>query len=75
MIRMALAVALGGAVGSVLRFVTASWVVAQWPRHFYLGTFTVNITAGRNSVHSTRPAVDPHLTHSTDKISHLTANL
>lgn len=43
MIRMALAVALGGAVGAVLRFVTASWVVTQWPRHFYLGTFTVNI--------------------------------
>ena len=43
MIRVALAVALGGAVGSVLRFLTGSWVVAQWPRHFYLGTFTVNI--------------------------------
>ncbi len=43
MIRVVLAVALGGAVGSVLRFLTGSWVVAQWPRHFYLGTFTVNI--------------------------------
>lgn len=43
MIRMALAVALGGAVGSVLRFFTASWVAAHWPRYFYLGTFTVNI--------------------------------
>ncbi|WP_339083323.1 fluoride efflux transporter CrcB [Pseudomonas sp. TMP9] len=43
MIRVALAVALGGAVGSVLRFLTASWVAGQWPRHFYLGTFTVNI--------------------------------
>ncbi len=43
MIRVALAVALGGAVGSVLRFLTGNWVVAQWPRHFYLGTFTVNI--------------------------------
>lgn len=43
MIRMALAVALGGAVGSVLRFLTASWVASHWPRHFYLGTFTVNI--------------------------------
>ena len=43
MIRVVLAVTLGGAVGSVLRFLTGSWVVAQWPRHFYLGTFTVNI--------------------------------
>lgn len=43
MIRVALAVALGGAVGSVLRFLTASWVAAQWPRYFYIGTFTVNI--------------------------------
>ena len=43
MIRVAMVVALGGAVGSVLRFLTASWVVAHWPRHFYLGTFTVNI--------------------------------
>ncbi len=43
MIRVVLAVALGGAVGSVLRFLTGSCVVAQWPRHFYLGTFTVNI--------------------------------
>ena len=43
MIPVAMAVALGGAVGSVLRFLTASWVVAHWPRHFYLGTFTVNI--------------------------------
>ena len=43
MIRVALAVALGGAMGSVLRFLTSSWVAGQWPRHFYLGTFTVNI--------------------------------
>ena len=43
MIRVAMAVALGGAVGSVLRFLTASWVVTQWPRHFSLGPFTVNI--------------------------------
>jgi fluoride exporter len=43
MIRVALAVALGGAVGSALRFLAASWVAGQWPRHFYLGTFTVNI--------------------------------
>ena len=43
MIQVALAVAAGGAVGSVLRFLTSSWVVAQWPRHYYLATFAVNL--------------------------------
>nr|WP_298140703.1 fluoride efflux transporter CrcB [uncultured Pseudomonas sp.] len=43
MIRVALAVAAGGAVGCLLRFFTASWVVAHWPRHFYLATLTVNM--------------------------------
>lgn len=43
MTRLILAVALGGAVGSVLRLLTGQWMVAQFPRHFYLGTFTVNI--------------------------------
>jgi len=43
MIQVALAVAVGGAVGSVLRFLTSSWVVAQWPRHYYLATFAVNL--------------------------------
>jgi CrcB protein len=43
MIRVALAVALGGAAGSVMRFLVASWVAGQWPRHFYLGTFAVNL--------------------------------
>lgn len=43
MIRVALAVALGGAVGSVLRFLIASWFAGYWPRHFYLGTFAVNL--------------------------------
>ena len=40
---VALAVAVGGAFGSVLRFLTSSWVVAQWPRHYYLATFAVNL--------------------------------
>ena len=35
--------AVGGAFGSVLRFLTSSWVVAQWPRHYYLATFAVNL--------------------------------
>lgn len=43
MIKVALAVAAGGAVGSVLRFLTSAWVVAQWPRHYYLATFAVNL--------------------------------
>ncbi len=43
MIRVALAVALGGAVGSVLRFLASSWVAGQWPRHFYMGTLAVNL--------------------------------
>ena len=43
MIQVALAVATGGAIGSVLRFLTSIWVVAQWPRHYYLATFAVNV--------------------------------
>jgi CrcB protein len=43
MVRVALAVALGGAAGSVMRFLVASWVAGQWPRHFYLATFAVNL--------------------------------
>ena len=43
MIRVAHAVAAGGAVGSVLRFLASSWVAGNWPRHFYLGTFAVNL--------------------------------
>ena len=36
MIKLVLAVAAGGALGSVLRFLTSATVVAHWPRHFYL---------------------------------------
>ncbi|WP_263142015.1 fluoride efflux transporter CrcB [Pseudomonas sp. RIT-PI-AD] len=43
MIRTLAAVALGGAFGSVLRFLTSAWMVRQWPRHYFLGTFAVNI--------------------------------
>ena len=38
-----LLVALGGAAGSLLRFLTSAWVVANWPRHYYLATLTVNL--------------------------------
>ena len=43
MIHVAVAVAVGGALGSLMRFLVSSWVVANWPRHFYLGTFAVNL--------------------------------
>lgn len=43
MIRLILAVALGGAVGTLVRFGTANWITAHWPQHFSLGTFLVNI--------------------------------
>lgn len=43
MIKVALAVAVGGAAGSVLRFLTSSWVVAHWPRQYYLATLAVNL--------------------------------
>ena len=43
MIQVAMAVAAGGALGSLLRFLVSSWVVDNWPRHFYLGTFAVNL--------------------------------
>ena len=43
MIKVVLAVAAGGAAGSVLRFLTSAWVVAHWPRHYYLATLAVNL--------------------------------
>jgi CrcB protein len=43
MIRMALAVAAGGVVGTLIRFGVATWVSANWPRHFYLATLGVNL--------------------------------
>lgn len=43
MIRMALAVAFGGVIGTLLRFALATWVSAQWPRHFYFATLAVNL--------------------------------
>jgi CrcB protein len=43
MMQVVLAVAAGGAAGSVLRFLTSTWVVAHWPRHYYLATLAVNL--------------------------------
>jgi CrcB protein len=42
-VRTLIAVALGGALGCTLRYLTSVWFAGHWPRHFYLGTFAVNI--------------------------------
>ncbi|AHL75292.1 camphor resistance protein CrcB [Stutzerimonas stutzeri] len=43
MIRMVLAVVAGGVLGTLIRFGVATWVSANWPRHFYLATLGVNL--------------------------------
>ena len=43
MIGIVIAVALGGMLGTLLRFATANWVTANWPQHFYGATLAVNI--------------------------------
>lgn len=43
MIRITLAVAAGGVVGTLIRFGVSTWVSAQWPKHFYLATLVVNV--------------------------------
>jgi fluoride exporter len=43
MIGVVIAVALGGMLGTLLRFATANWVGANWPQHFYGATLAVNI--------------------------------
>ncbi|KHO63639.1 fluoride efflux transporter CrcB [Pseudomonas flexibilis] len=43
MISVVLAVAGGGALGSLLRFAAANWVTAHWPQHFFLATLAVNL--------------------------------
>jgi CrcB protein len=35
---------LGGGIGSVARFLVATWIGQRWGRSFPLGTFTVNIS-------------------------------
>ena len=35
MIQVAMAVAAGGALGSLLRFLVSSWVVDNWPRQLH----------------------------------------
>ena len=43
MIVTVLAVALGGALGTLARFFTGNWVNANWPQHFYGATLIVNL--------------------------------
>jgi CrcB protein len=43
LIALIAAVSAGGIVGTLLRFATANWVSAHWPRQFYLGTLAVNL--------------------------------
>ena len=44
MIRLAVAVAFGSAVGGVLRFWLTAWVARVLPTHLPLGTLLVNVT-------------------------------
>lgn len=43
MIGVVIAVALGGMVGTLVRFFTSNWVSAHWPQHFYGATLAINI--------------------------------
>lgn len=43
MIALIVSVSVGGIVGTLLRFATANWINANWPRHFYTATLAVNI--------------------------------
>lgn len=43
MIVLILAVAAGGATGTLLRFAVSNWVGAHWPQHFYWATLAVNL--------------------------------
>ncbi|MDO9623054.1 MAG: fluoride efflux transporter CrcB [Pseudomonas sp.] len=43
MIAVVFAVAAGGTCGTLLRFVTANWINANWPQYFYTATLAVNI--------------------------------
>ncbi|MEX6503825.1 fluoride efflux transporter CrcB [Pseudomonas zhanjiangensis] len=43
MIGAVVAVAAGGALGSLMRFATANWINSHWPQHFNIATLLVNI--------------------------------
>ncbi|MCF7202632.1 fluoride efflux transporter CrcB [Pseudomonas oligotrophica] len=66
MMRMAIAVALGGIFGTLIRLAMSLWVGGQWPRHFYFATLAVNLVGclliGFLYAHFlTRPEVSPEL--------------
>lgn len=66
MIRTVLAVAAGGLVGTLIRFGVASWVSANWPRHFYMATLAVNligclVIGYLYAVFLVRPDISPEL--------------
>jgi fluoride exporter len=42
-IQTILAVSIAGIAGTLLRFAMGNWVNANWPRHFYGATLTVNL--------------------------------
>ncbi len=43
MITTVVAVAVGGALGTLARFFTGNWITANWPQHFYGATLIVNL--------------------------------
>jgi CrcB protein len=43
MIGVVFAVALGGMLGTLLRFATSNWVSSHFPQHFYGATLAVNL--------------------------------
>ena len=43
MIGVVFAVALGGMIGTLVRYATGNWVTSHFPQHFYSATLAVNI--------------------------------
>lgn len=43
MIRVLVAVTLGGVVGTLMRFGVGLWVAQNWPRQYFLATLLVNL--------------------------------
>ncbi|WP_137973344.1 fluoride efflux transporter CrcB [Pseudomonas sp. F(2018)] len=43
MIGVVFAVALGGMIGTLVRYTTGNWVTSHFPQHFYSATLAVNL--------------------------------
>ena len=43
MIGVVFAVALGGMIGTLVRYATGNWVTSHFPQHFYSATLAVNL--------------------------------